>query len=191
MSLSARDTLSKQSLTRLSLVNTYQKTNGETANHNETAGIRTLQGEGGHFLCLLLSTLRDLDCSEQRVPCPSAIHWVVPTGFHQRVLLQSILYSPQGDRKGIPELWLLRWSSKKNPVLSECALKPEASGRFSVELEEGCATPETQGIYDGSLLPPIPFPFLSMSWRGDPGTGVYLCLDTFACELLKGGDICQ
>lgn len=129
MSLSARDTLSKQSLTRLSLVkNTYQKTNGETANHNETAGIRTLQGEGGHFLCLLLSTLRDLDCSEQRVPCPSAIHWVVPTGFHQRVLLQSILYSPQGDRKGIPELWLLRWSSKKNPVLSECARKPEATG---------------------------------------------------------------
>lgn len=48
------------------------------------------------------------------------------------------------------------------------------------------ATPETQELYDGKLLPLTSFSIFEL--RGDSGTGRgYLCcLNTFTCELLEG-----
>lgn len=60
----------------------------ETTNHDGTAGIQSVQGERGSLSpCLLLSALMELSCSEQRSTWSNAIHWVVPTGFHQGILL--------------------------------------------------------------------------------------------------------
>lgn len=52
-------------------------------------------------------------------------------------------------------------------------------GRFSVEPEEGHATPETQELCDGSLLSLIPFSiFEHRVGEVTLGQGVYICVQT-------------
>lgn len=134
MGLSARDTLSKQSLTRLSLVkNTHQKTSGETANHKETAGIRTLQGEGGPLSVSALSALRDLDCSEERFTCSlGSAHWVSPenTSAEQPML-------PTGRQERIPQAMALKMVLKGKSSHFQVCSETGGHGRFLGELEEG------------------------------------------------------
>lgn len=99
-------------------------------------------------------------------------HWVSPenTSVEQPML-------PTGRQERIPQAVALRWSSRENPVISKCALKPEATGRFSVKPEEGRATPETQELCDGSLLSLIPFSiFEHRVGEVTLGQGVYICV---------------
>lgn len=100
-------------------------------------------------------------------------HWVSPenTSVEQPRLLT-------GRQERIPQAVALKMVLKgKNPVISKCALKPEAMGRFAVEPEEGRATPETQELSDGSPLSLIPFFIFEhrVGWV-TLGQGVYICV---------------